>query len=96
MLSSGSASAPHQRHQPPRASQSRDNRISARVACLRVDFCRVTVKNGLRNGTDGPKVTGGQIGIGLKRFPAKARPDSIPPWSPVRVKKTRQNENREL
>src|SRR6476620_11770906 len=39
MLSSGSASAPHLRHQPPRASQRRDNRISAQVACLGSDFC---------------------------------------------------------
>src|SRR5687767_16020014 len=39
MLSSGSASAPHLRHQPPRASHRRDNLISAQVACLGTDFC---------------------------------------------------------
>src|SRR6478609_7549806 len=39
MLSSGFASAPHQRHQPPRASHRRDNLISAQVACLGTDFC---------------------------------------------------------
>jgi|SRR3954447_3638745 hypothetical protein len=38
MLSSGSASAPHLRHQPPRASHRRDNRIFAQVACLGTDF----------------------------------------------------------